>query len=244
MDSLMSTSPIEEPSLPPFAIDRFERVFAIADGYSMCGRARLNNLFQRALEVAERYPDANFVDCGVAAGGSSAVLAAALQAIPGGDHRRVYCFDTFRGLPKPGPMDTREGQNAEALGWGEGTCAADVRSLMKVCDELGVGELVVPVEGLFEITLPEWRERVGPVAMLHMDGDWYSSTLQILEELYTQVLPEGVIQIDDYGYWDGCRSAVGEFFKKRNIMFKPHHIDSTGVWLLKSELRQSQSSQN
>jgi hypothetical protein len=221
-------------------MDGFEKVFAVADGYSMCGRARLQNLYQRALEVAERYPNANFVDCGVAAGGSSAVLAAALKTSPGSSLRRVYCFDTFLGLPKPGPLDTREGQNAEELGWGEGTCAADVMSLKKVCAELGVDDCIVPIEGLFQNTLPPWSDRIGPVAMLHMDGDWYDSTMQILEGLYRQVLPSGVIQIDDYGYWDGCRRAVDEFFKKRNLAFLPHRIDSTGVWLSKSEVVPSQ----
>ncbi len=214
----------------------FERAYNIANSYSMCGRARLYNLYFRALEVSHRYPEANFVDCGVAAGGSSAILAAALQNSQGSPKRRVFCFDTFRGLPKPGPLDTREGSNAEELGWGEGTCAADVTSLQRVCEQLGVGDSVVPVAGLFEKTLPLWREQVGPIALLHMDGDWYDSTMQILENLFHVVLPEGVIQIDDYGYWDGCRLAVGEFFKSQGILCNPHVIDSTGVWLIKSEL--------
>jgi hypothetical protein len=214
----------------------FESVFAVADQYSMCGRARLHNLYYGALRAAALYPEANFVDCGVAAGGSSAVLAAALAASQGCSSRRVYCFDTFKGLPPPGEHDSRGGQNAADLGWGEGTCAADASSLLAVCRELGIEDRVVPVKGLFEITIPKWSDEIGPIACLHMDGDWYESTHQILEGFYQHILPQGIIQIDDYGYWDGCRKAVHEYFASNRLHINPHVIDSTGVWLLKSEV--------
>lgn len=214
----------------------FESIFAVADKYSMCGRDRLHNLYYQALQVAAHHPDGSFVDCGVAAGGSSAVLAAALLASKGCDSRRIYCFDTFQGLPAPGEFDSREGQNAADLGWGEGTCAANESSLIEVCKKLGVSDLVVPVKGLFADTIPVWSERIGPISFLHMDGDWYDSTLQILHGFYRQVLPYGVIQIDDYGYWDGCRKAVHEYFEGQKLMIHPHPIDSTGVWLQKSEV--------
>jgi len=219
-----------------FAEQSFEQVFAIADPYSMCGRARLQRLYVGALQVAARYPDANLVDCGVAGGGSSAVLAAALQASAANTASRVYCFDTFQGLPAPGPHDMREGRHAADLGWGEGTCAADVSSLLEVCTKLGVLERIVPVQGLFATTISQWREKIGPIALLHMDGDWYDSTLQVLEGLYEQLLPEGMLQIDDYGYWDGCRKAVHDFFASQRLRIDPHVIDSTGVWLWKSEI--------
>jgi O-methyltransferase len=216
--------------------EAFERVFAIANDFSMCGRERLQNLYLRTLEVCRRYPDASCVDCGVAAGGSSAVIAAALASCTGNPNRRVYCFDTFKGLPAPGPLDTREGSNAAELGWGEGTCAADQSSLRTVCQKLGVDQHVVPVEGLFEHTLPQWSERIGPIALLHMDGDWYDSTLQILHNLYGPVMADGVIQVDDYGYWEGCRRAVHDYFLDLKLQFRPHVIDSTGVWIRKSEI--------
>lgn len=94
----------------------------------------------------------------------------------------------------------------------------------------------MPVKGLFEITIPKWSDEIGPIACLHMDGDWYESTHQILEGFYQHILPQGIIQIDDYGYWDGCRKAVHEYFASNRLHINPHVIDSTGVWLLKSEV--------
>lgn len=215
----------------------FEAVFVVADQYSMCGRERLQSLYFNARKVAQLYPDASFVDCGVAAGGSSAVLAAALSKSEGSRGRKVYCFDTFKGLPAPGVHDTREGSHANDLGWGEGTCAADVSLLLEVSKKLGVEQWIYPVPGFFAETIPTWSGRVGKVAFLHMDGDWYDSTLQILEGFYHRVTDQGVIQIDDYGYWDGCRKAVHEYFNGLSLEFVSHTIDSTGVLVNKAELK-------
>ena len=67
-----------------------------------------------------------------------------------------------------------------------------------------------------------------------MDGDWYSSTKAILENLYDRLVPGAYVQVDDYGYWKGCRKAVTEFFKQRGISFTCHTIDATGVWFTKT----------
>ena len=66
-----------------------------------------------------------------------------------------------------------------------------------------------------------------------MDGDWYSSTRDILEFLFDSVAAGGRIQVDDYGYWEGCRRALDEFEKERGHSFKLNRIDETGVWFAK-----------
>ena len=203
----------------------------------MCGFARLNNIYKFASQLADLCPEGHFVDCGVARGGSSAVLAAAIKGTSSETWRKVFSFDTFEGLPAPGPKDTHDGVPAGKLGWGQGTCAADAASLLEVADKLLVGHLVIPVKGLFSETLPEWGEKVGSIAFLHMDGDWYDSTFCILESLFDRVLPRGIIQIDDFGYWKGCQEAVVDFFADRKLNPEYHKIDSTGIWLQKSELK-------
>jgi hypothetical protein len=49
---------------------------------------------------------------------------------------------------------------------------------------LGAMEHIEIVKGYFCDTLPVWKERMAPVAFLHMDGDWYESTRDILLHLY------------------------------------------------------------
>jgi asparagine synthase (glutamine-hydrolysing) len=63
------------------------------------------------------------------------------------------------------------------------------------------------VKGLFEDMLrPE-----GAVAVAHLDGDWYDSIMVCLERLWPVLANSGVIIIDDYYAWSGCRRAVDDF---------------------------------
>lgn len=210
----------------------FQELFAQLRPYTMVGELRLLSLYERAIEVCRQDLPGNFVECGVAAGGGSALLAAVI-ARHSRRPRKHYAFDTFEGMPDPGDND-RHGKKAAADGgWGAGTCAAPESSLMEAARLVGAAEVVVPVKGLFADTLPRTRQEIGPVAFLHMDGDWYSSTMDILEHLYDQVVPGAPVQIDDYGYWQGCKKAIAEFESRRKVHFDLATIDSTGVWFRK-----------
>jgi hypothetical protein len=217
---------------PPVSGDQFSRWFATVRAYTMLSQARLLSLFNLAHRVCDENLPGNFVECGVAGGGSSALLAAVLAEYRS-QSRLLFSFDTFTGMPKSSALDIHEGRQAEDSGWGAGTCSAPESSLLEVCDKLGARPFVRPVKGLFSDTLPVHRPLIGPIALLHMDGDWYSSTRDILENLFDQVVPGGFIQIDDYGYWEGCKRAVNEFALKRGLNLQPNPIDETGVWLAK-----------
>ena len=212
--------------------EEFQALLQVIWPYTMVGEGRLLSLFTLAKQVCQEDLPGHFVECGVAAGGSSALLATIISR-QSKRPRQLFSFDSFEGMPTPSDQDTYRGQRAEATGWGTGTCAAPVESLREVCRKLGVEALVEPVRGFFDQTLPVNRKRIGPIAFLHVDGDWYESTQQILGNLYDQVVPGGRIQIDDYGHWEGCRRAVEEFQKELKIEFKLHPIDGTGVWMEK-----------
>lgn len=56
--------------------------------------------------------------------------------------------------------------------------------------------------------------------MLRLDTDFYESTKSELEYLYPKLEVGGVLLIDDYGHWKGCKKAVDDYFKnKKNIFF-------------------------
>ena len=219
--------------------EEFQSLLGVIRPYTMVGEDRLLSLFTLAKQVCQEDLPGHFVECGVAAGGTSALLAAVVARYSRRP-RQLFSFDSFEGMPAPSDQDTHRGQHAEAAGWGAGTCAAPVESLREVCRKLGVESLVEPVRGFFAQTLPATRQRIGPIAFLHVDGDWYESTQQIFGCLYDQVVPRGRIQIDDYGYWEGCQRAVEDFQKGSGLEFTLHPIDGTGVWVEKP--RQSDES--
>jgi cephalosporin hydroxylase/lipopolysaccharide biosynthesis glycosyltransferase len=161
--------------------------------YTLLSEARLYSLYSLAKQICQEDKPGHFVECGVYKGGSSALLAWVIKHY---DHqnRKVYSFDTFEGMPDPTDLDKHDGTPANDTGYGVGTLQAPIaENLEKICRELDVWEYVVPVKGLFEDTLPEIKDRISRISLLHADGDWYKSTLDILDNLYTQLCIDGGI---------------------------------------------------
>ena len=198
----------------------------------MVGPKRLLSLYTLSRRILEQGSPGHFAECGVAAGGSSALLAWVMKNYGNGT-RKLFRFDSFEGMPEPTEEDRHKGIPANETGWGTGTCAAPMDSLKEICGRLRVMDLVEPVKGYFNETLPQYKNRIGTLAFLHMDGDWYESTRDILDNFYDLVRPGGLIQVDDYGHWEGCRKALDEFFESRGISPEKHVIDATGIWFVK-----------
>lgn len=212
--------------------DEFQMILAKVRPFTMLGEARLYNLYRLARFVCERNVPGNFVECGVAAGGSSALLAYVIKTystIP----RTLFSFDSFEGMPEPSKEDSVRGIDAESTGWGTGTCAAPETSVLSAAAHLGVISIVKPVKGYFEETLPAMRYYIGQVAFMHMDADWYASIKTILENLYGNLSPDALVQLDDYGYWEGCSKALHEFEADKGIRFTINQIDGNAIWFQK-----------
>jgi tetratricopeptide (TPR) repeat protein/predicted O-methyltransferase YrrM len=207
----------------------FQELLQVVRPYTMLSEARLYSLFTLAKRVCIENIPGNFIECGVAGGGSTALIAAVIKRYTK-QPRWLYAFDSFEGMPTPTERDKCYGIPAEATGWGTGTCAAPETSVREICSNLRVSDLVRTVKGYFQDTLPKLRDTVGTIALLHMDGDWYESTKTILHNLYDRVVNDGLIQVDDYGHWEGCRQAVHEFEALHKIKFDINWIDDTGVW--------------
>ena len=227
-------------SVPPVTANlaahdpEFAELLRVIRPYTMLSVERLLSLYRLARRVCEENLAGNFVECGVAAGGSSALLAYVIRRYSRSP-RRVYACDSFAGMPAPTAEDQHAGQSAEAAGWGTGTCAAPETSLREVCSQLDVADLVKPVKGLFAETLPKGRDWFGMIALLHMDGDWYQSTREVLRSLYDRVVNDGIIQVDDYGFWAGCRKALHQFEAQHGLRLPLQKIDDTGVWFRKPD---------
>lgn len=207
----------------------FQEWLRIIRPNSMLPEIRLYFLYTLAKHVCGADIPGNFVECGVAGGGSSALLSLVIKKYSRRP-RMIFSCDSFQGMPKPGVHDTLFGEDADATGWGTGTCAAPEDSLLGLCKKIGTLDLITPVKGFFENTLPVVRKDIGPIAFMHIDCDWYESTLAILNNLYDQVSPGAMVQIDDYGYWEGVEKAVKEFEKNKGVNFGPKTIDGGSAW--------------
>jgi cephalosporin hydroxylase len=87
--------------------------------------------------------------------------------------------------------------------------------------------------GWFSETLPGLSDETW--AVLRLDGDMYSSTMQALEALYGNLSPGGFVIIDDYGAIPNCAQAVEDFRLAHGIQDPLQKVDWTGVYWRKGE---------
>lgn len=134
--------------------------------------------------------------------------------------RTKWLFDSFEGLPDPTEKDYRNGQVGEVIRpIGRGECLGTIEQVQELMFKklaLPQGEVQL-VKGWFQDTVPTHREKVGPIAILRLDGDWYESTKIPLENFYGQVVPGGYVIIDDYATCFGARKATDEFRLENDI---------------------------
>ena len=130
--------------------------------------------------------------------------------------REVWIFDSFEGLPELTQEDADLAASKHlALNTKTGYISVPEACVQEISAKLGVKPRVV--KGWFDATLPASKAAIGPIAILRMDGDTYGSTMQTLDALYDSVSPGGMVVIDDYFDFEGCRHAIYDFFAKRGI---------------------------
>jgi hypothetical protein len=109
-----------------------------------------------------------------------------------------------------------------------GTCRGELEDVRILLERHRVWSNARAIKGLYQETMP--ATTLPSIALLHLDSDWYDSTMTCLNYLWPHVSTGGMVQFDDYGTWAGCRKAVDEFLGGR---IQLHNIDGTGVWLQK-----------
>jgi hypothetical protein len=209
----------------PYTMTSVPRVQAVIDGVRYCQR--------RAIPGA-------LAECGVWRGGS--VLAMALTLIElGATDRDLYLFDTFEGMTKPterdaslfsegSPVERWEQAEREGKRSNEKLFHPDIYGEEQVRETMLASgypaERIKIVRGPVEETVPASSpERL---ALLRLDTDYYESTKHELEHLYPVLAPGGVLIIDDYGFMEGAREAVDEYFSSAAPPVLLHRIDFTG----------------
>lgn len=208
----------------PAVLEIYERVRP----YTMTNLLRVNALVQGVQHVVRRGIEGALVECGVWRGGSVLAMLLALERLGVAD-RDVYLYDTFEGMTAPDTRDTSPFEPPALVTWQHAISRGmrawhhffkpDIFNLAQVRDTLlatGYPESRLHfVQGDVLVTIP--RTAPGRLALLRLDTDWYDSTRHELQHLYPRLSTGGVLLIDDYGHWDGCRRAVDEYFSNGEV---------------------------
>ena len=163
--------------------------------------------------------DGDFVECGVWRGGVSIAAKLTLEAY--GSDKKVWLFDTFAGMSEPTEHDRgtftgevgvkifSEQKRDDHVDW----CYASLEDVQRNFERSGANMAGVRfIKGDVAQTLADDGNLPSGISVLRLDTDFYESTKKELEVLYPRLAPRGSLLLDDFGYWDGARKAVEEYF--------------------------------
>jgi asparagine synthase (glutamine-hydrolysing) len=196
-----------------------------AAGLTYLNPSALNDLYEAVTAVEQAGTPGCLIEAGCALGGSAIVMASAkAQARP------FFIYDVFGMIPPPTADDGADVHaryatitSGKAEGLKGGTYYGYQEDLYdqvgRTFEEFGFPPArhhIRLVKGLFEETLrPE-----GPVALAHIDGDWYQSVMTCLERIVPHLVAGATLVVDDYYDWSGCRKAVDDFFAGKREQFR------------------------
>jgi hypothetical protein len=212
--------------------------------YSLTGTERIVAAADAVRYIVRRDIPGVIVECGVWRGGSVLAMILTLQQLGVAD-RDIYLYDTFAGMTEPTEQDVSQFEEPAVAAWSRSRADGSAPWAWIYNPEFSALE---NVQGLLATTgYPQERLHfvVGPVeetipaqtpeviALLRLDTDWYESTRHELEHLYHRLSDGGVLIVDDYGHWEGCRRAVDEFFAATAPPLLLSRIDYTGRMAVK-----------
>jgi O-methyltransferase len=194
--------------------------------HSMIGGLRLTNLCDLARLVLSENIPGDFIETGVWRGGACILMRGVLKAYNDAS-RRVFCADSFEGLPLPDadhyPADA--GQMAHKIKY-LAVSKDQVEENFRRYDLLD--NQVIFLKGWFKDTLPKIPTE--QLALIRLDGDLYESTIQALDNLYPKLSIGGFVLVDDYGSWPNCRQAIHDYRDAHGIKDPIVSVDTSGVY--------------
>ena len=177
----------------------------------------LTDISKAVVQIEKEEKKGSLIEAGVALGGSALILALSKK-----QQRSLYLFDAFETIPPPSERDGEDAHDryktiisGQAKGIkGESYYGYHQDLLTTVIDNFQHYHIdpdennIVLIKGYYENTLVVNK----PVALAHIDSDWYDSVMICLQVITPHLISGGVLIIDDYSDWSGCRKAVDDYF--------------------------------
>ena len=204
--------------------EKFIKAYKKCKKYTMTSKEKMYALYKSVEYVIDAGISGDFVECGVWKGGSAMLMAMALLDRYE-SNRKIYLYDTFEGMSQPTEYDYKLNGNENAFyQWStkqkekhNNWCYAP---LQEVKNNISLTKYpknnLIYVKGKVEQTLK--KTKPSKISILRLDTDWYESTKHELIHLFPLLEKNGVLILDDYGYWAGSKKAVDEYFSNKAIL--------------------------
>lgn len=218
----------------PYDIEKkFLILYEKCKKFTLTSLIRMFSLYNATNYVIKNKIPGDIVECGVWKGGS--IMLSALTLLKSNDiERKIYLYDTYEGMPEPTNRDVRyyDGLSArekwkvikdENKKWFYGPLEEVKKNLYSTGYPK---ENLIFIEGKVENTIPGTIPK--KISILRLDTDWYESTYHELKHLFPILSENGVLILDDYGFWKGAKEATDKYIKENKIKIFLNRIDGTG----------------
>src|SRR4030088_2072646 len=156
---------------------------------------------------------------GVAQGATSRLLASEIMS----SDRNLWLFDSFEGLPAPGPQDKLINDifSLGSMDKYKGTMASPEAEVRSKLDSISFPAARTKVKKGWVSDSIKSGELPARVAFAYVDFDFYDPIKDALEFLDGRMPPGGRIVVDDYGFFsEGAQLAVDQFVARVGGRFK------------------------
>ncbi|MEO6455848.1 MAG: TylF/MycF/NovP-related O-methyltransferase [Ginsengibacter sp.] len=196
-----------------------------SEGLSYLNKGALLEMKKVVKRIESRKVPGIFVETGCALGGSALLISLNKKTT-----RQFFVYDVFSMIPAPSQKDgsdvieryetIKSGKskginNKKYYGYEENLKAKVENTFSEYGVDVNTNNVKL-IEGLYEDTL-RINEKV---AFAHIDCDWYESVMICLVQIAPNLSTGGVIIIDDYYSWSGCKTATDEYFASKNNQFR------------------------
>jgi len=192
---------------------------------TMIGLMRLENLQFCVEDIIKNNVEGDLIETGVWRGGATIFMRIILKKY-GIKDKIIHVADSFEGIPKPNPEKFPEDSGDIHHTFQELKVSLnEVKNNFKMYGVLD--NQVHFIKGFFENTMK--TAPIEKLSLLRLDGDMYSSTWVVLENLYDKLSSGGYLIIDDYGL-KGCKKAIDDFRLQNNITEPMQQIEADGIF--------------
>ncbi len=193
-------------------------------------------IIQSLQHIKKNKVTGDIVETGVFHGGGLVLINETLKYLK--LKKNIWGYDTFEGVPnqdfkydkllgKKIKIKIKNQQNENK------NLYPDLCKVKKYLKNNGFKRIPKLVKGDTRKTLKIKKNIPKKIAFLRLDTDFYESTLNELKTFFPLISKNGVLMIDDYGHHLGCKKAVDEYFKNKNIWM--HRIDYTARLIIKNK---------
>lgn len=180
---------------------------------------KLASLVSTARSIEDAKLPGILLEAGCALGGSAILIASIKRS-----DRPLFVYDVFGMIPAPSKDDTDDVHDryriiveGKAVGIDGNNYYGYEQNLYEIVQSnlanFGIDcnqRAVSLVKGLLQVTMQIDQ----PVALAHIDVDWYDPVMTCLRRIFKRLVVGGSIILDDYHDWGGCRKATDEYLRE------------------------------